>query len=180
MKIKTLCLCITLLFLSVSAAFGQRMSIKTNGLMLGLASPNLGVEFVTGNRTSFDVSAMACYHPYRKNIILAGVTPEFKYWVSGRPMARFYVGLIGAAATYDLTYKDKRYEGDLLGLGITAGYSIILSSHWNLEFGAGVGGAYLRQDELVKGNSGINEYIGSNAFKVIPMKLAISIAYIIK
>lgn len=181
MKIKALCLsAFLLLFLIAPSVRGQQMSVKTNGLMLGLASPNIGVEFVTGKTTSFEVAAMGCYNPYGKKIKLAGFTPEFKYWISGRPMARFYIGALAAAATYDLTYKDKRYEGDLLSFGITAGYSLILSSHWNIDFGAGVGGAYLRQDELVKGNSGNNEYIGRNTFKIVPVKFAISIAYIIK
>lgn len=175
------CLCFCFLFmLAVPEADAQRLAVKTNGLMLGAGVPNLGVELVTGKRTSFEVSAFGGFNPYGKNIKIVGGMPEFKYWLSGRPMARFYLGISALATSYKITWNDKVYNGDAAGLGLNLGYSVLLSSRWNLEFAAGVGGAYFRQYKYNAGESiGSGQSIGKG-ISLIPTKLAVSVSYIIK
>lgn len=168
-----------LFFMSVNI-YSQQISVKTNALMLGGGFPNLGTELVVGKRLSLEISGFGCYKPYKKNIVVLGGNPELKYWFSGRPMARSYIGVNALFATYNLKWKGSVYEGDAGGLGLGFGYSLALSSHWNLEFGAGVGVIYFRQQKYPEGEI-LNYYYSTNkGFNFMPTKLAVSISYIIK
>lgn len=166
-------------FLSINI-FAQQISVKTNGLMLGAGLPNIGTELVIGKKVSFELSAFAGYHPYKLDVVTAGVMPEIKYWFSGRVLTRTYLGFSLLANSYKINWSGRRLEGDALGAGLTFGYSIPLSAHWNIDFSAGVGTVYFRQRDydktVINENSGIN----SKGVKLMPTKLAISIAYIIK
>lgn len=164
----------------VSNISAQQVSVKTNALMLGGGFPNLGVELVTGKRLSLDISGFGCYNPYNKEAVIFGGMPELRYWFSGRPMARSYVGLNALLVSYDLKWKEKVYKGDAGGLGLGFGYSVVLSPHWNLEFGAGVGIVYFRQQSYNENVDFKSYYANNKGFKFIPTKLAVSIAYIIK
>lgn len=178
-RMKFLCLGFMFMFY-VTDICAQRLSVKTNGLMLGSGLPNLGVELVTGKKTSFEISAFAGYHPYKVDFITMGIMPEFKYWFSGRAFARSYVGVSMLADSYNLVWKGRRYEGDALGLGVTFGYSIPLSPHWNLDFSAGLGGVYFRQRDYDAVEVNKSYHANNRGIKYMPTKLAISIAYIIK
>lgn len=178
-RLRTLFVGILFIF-SVSNVYSQHLSIKTNGLMLGAGLPNLGVELVTSKKTSLELSAFAGYHPYKIDFVTIGLIPEFKYWFSGRAMARSYVGVSLLANSYNLKWKERRYEGDALGLGVTFGYSIPLSPHWNLDFSAGLGGVYFRQKDYDAAEVNTSYFANNKGIKFMPTKLAISIAYIIK
>ena len=45
-------------------AQAQQVAVKTNALMWGLMSPNLGCELVTGERTSVELSVFGNYKTF--------------------------------------------------------------------------------------------------------------------
>lgn len=137
-----------------------RFGIKLNLLYgLGTLTPNLGVEFGLGQRTSLDI--YAAYNPWKldndseknKKMVHTIVQPEFRYWFCERFNGHF----IGLHATYTnfnisghkyLSYfdKDSRYEGHSWGGGISYGYHLMLARKWGLEFNVGFGIARMKYE----------------------------------
>lgn len=167
-------------------AFAQQFAIKTNGLMWAMLMPNIGGEIVVGERTSVDVSAFGGYNPYGTEIKLFGLNPELKYWFSGRPMLRQYIGLSVIGTSYDMKIRDRIYDGKAVGGGLSFGYSWLVGERLNIEVSAGLGAVYFSQRRLYYGdNTSDYEAFGkkrenSTGVKIIPAKLAVSISYIIK
>lgn len=167
----------TFFCLLLPAAKAQNVAVKTNILYLGFATPNAGVEFNTGKRTTLELSG--AYRPWtilNQDARFWLVQPEVRYWLCESFEGHFF-GIHLHGAQYYAYLKEKIYDGYLAGCGITYGYAWILSPHWNLETVVGVGYARLwyRQGpdlpcEKCFGNGAAN-YIG-------PTKLSISISYI--
>lgn len=177
---------LTILILSCySVASAQQIAIKTNGLMLLALTPNLECELVTGEHSSFNVGAFGHKKPYGIDSKVVGLQAEYRYWFNGRPMTREYIGVAALGSSYDMQIKDHVYDGDAIGLGLTAGYSISLGRKFNLEFYGGFGVLAFAQkfyykydnyeDYFPDGNISTN----SKGFKLFPTKLGISISYII-
>lgn len=177
---------ILLLFCSYTLVSAQQIAIKTNGLMLLALTPNLECELVTGEHTSFNVGAFGHYKPYGMDSKVVGLQAEYRYWFNGRPMTREYIGVAALGSSYDMQMRNHVYDGDAIGLGLTAGYSISLGRKFNLEFYGGFGVLAFAQkfyykydnyeDYFQDGNISTN----SKGFKLFPTKLGISISYIIK
>ena len=63
----------------------QLLAVKTNALMDVATVPNLGLEIITGGKTSIVASVYGTSSFWGKNVKLIGVKPEFRYWFNGRP-----------------------------------------------------------------------------------------------
>lgn len=170
-------------FQNISA---QQVAVKTNGLMWLGTVPNLGCEIVTGERTSLDLSAFVGYKPYGKDIKIVGCQPEFRYWFNGRPMVREYVGISALAASYNIKWGEKRYNGDAGGVGLTVGYSLHIMKRMNLEFYGGFGVVLFRHKQYNIYDN-LDDYtadglgkVNAHGYKLLPTKLGVSISYIIK
>lgn len=180
------CAGIALLALLGGRASAQNIAVKSNALMLAAGLPNAGLEVVTSDRTSLDFSVFGGYKPYTLDIKAVGVQPEFRFWLSGRAMAREYVGVTVLGLTYDMRIKDKTYDGDALGFGLTFGYAWPLTARCNVEFAAGIGGYLFRHvQHSVRDNQA--DYIeqgydmaNASGFKILPSKLSVTFTYIFK
>lgn len=178
--------CIVTVAMLCGHASAQNIAVKTNALMLGTGLPNVGLEIVTSDRTSLDLSAFGGYKPYGTDIKIAAVQPEFRYWLSGRAMTREWVGVTVLGVSYNMKIKDKTYNGDAIGFGLTVGYALPLTSRCNVEFSAGIGGYLFRQvqrnlndnpaDHIETGYDMTN----ASGFKILPSKLSVSFTYIFK
>jgi hypothetical protein len=164
----------------------QQIAIKTNVLSDAVLTPNLGLELVTGDHTSLDLSFFGNYIPFWVNSTVLGFQPEFRYWFNGRPLTREYVGLTALATMYDVTFGGNIYDGEAVGGGISGGYVINLSERWNFEMSAGVGVMFFNQKKY-KEDDNYEDYFssgGSNAnvwgYKLLPVKLGLSFSYIIR
>ena len=168
-------------------AKAQQVAVKTNALFWAAMTPNIGCEIVTGEHTSFELSAMGHWRPFDLPSKLVSIQPEFRYWFNGRPMTREFVGVTSMIAAYDMTVAKKYvYNGNALMLGLVGGYVFALSDHWNFELCGGFGVLGFKQkqyyindnyddyfvDEAVKANS--------MGYKLFPAKLGVSFSYIIK
>lgn len=175
-----------LALLGTSLVSAQQVAIKTNGLMLLAGTPNLGCELVTGEHTSMDLSVFGHYNPYGLNSKLIGIQPEYRFWFNGRPMTREYIGIAALAATYDMHFGENVYDGDAVGFGVTAGYSLSLGKRLNLEFYGGFGAVIFWQKQYYKNDNYEDAFIdgsiktNANGYKLLPIKLGVSISYILK
>ncbi len=174
-------------------AEAQVFAVKTNALMWGGLTPNLGLEMVTGEHTSIELSGFGHKNPYGLTSKMISLQPEFRYWFNGRPMVREFVGVTALFTTYDTTLpldfkKDSPMtvrDGDSVGLGITGGYVFELGKRFNLELSCGFGAVYYRQKLYPadsEDNYGTDNSQGPNSrgYKLIPIDLGVTFTYIIK
>lgn len=165
-------------------AAAQQFIIKTNALSFVAGTPSLGIEGVIGERTSVELSFMGHYKPYGYNSRLILCQPELRYWISGRPLTRAFVGVTLAAARYSTDFKQYNYDGYSLVAGVTGGYAFSLGKRWNLELTAGMGIAgflhdrsALRDNRYVDGDA---DRYNSWGYKIVPVKLGVNFSYIIR
>jgi hypothetical protein len=130
-------------------SLAQKLSISANLLDYAcLGTLNMDVSYSVSRRWS--VVAGARYNPFTFN---AGDPDEqFQYrqqsyavgarmwpwhtmsgwWIAGKVRYQEYC--------YGGIFSDEAEEGDRFGAGLYAGYTYMLSPHWNLEFGVGMWG----------------------------------------
>lgn len=168
-------------------ASAQKFALKNNLLLDAMASVNLGAEFKVGTRATLDIPAsfnLWNFSDKRKFKHIA-VQPEYRWWLC-LPFTGHFWGVHAHYASYNVggigpfnTLKDNRYEGWLLGAGVSYGYQWILSSRWSLEATLGVGYAYFSYDKYLCGKC--QPLLGEDTKHYFgPTKLGLSIIYQLK
>lgn len=146
------------------SGFGQTVALKTNLVDDALMDINLGVEVGVAPKWTIDVpvsfNAWKLSHDRRwKHWI---VQPGARYWFCDRFSGHFvgahlhggqyniggFDGKVNMLGTDFRKLKDARYQGWLVGAGVSYGYAWILGKHWNIEGEIGIGYAYTRYDEF--------------------------------
>ncbi|HIS11422.1 MAG TPA: DUF3575 domain-containing protein [Candidatus Avibacteroides excrementipullorum] len=180
MKRIILCFSVALLLFAHSVTTkGQRIAVKTNLLEWIVMSPNVGAEFVLGDKFSLEMDVAAGPFDFNK-VKLRHFTlqPEFRFW-TGRPMAGHYVGLTGFFSNYSTRFDKTSYSGDAFSIGASYGYVFVLGERLNLETYIGVGYLKSRNCKFGKGEECPTE---PNNVKqmVAPIRLGVTLSYIIK
>ena len=174
------------LFLFTSKANAQQVAIKTNALMWTVLTPNLGCEVVLGERGSLDISAFGHYKPYGVDSKIIAVQPEYRYWFSGRPMVREFVGISTMVVGYDLNIKNQVYDGYAVSAGLVGGYSFLLGEKWRFELCGGISLLFFSQKQYYKDDNYDDYFVeqiataNSWGYKLFPAKLGVTFTYIIK
>ena len=158
-------------------ASAQRIALKTNMLYWAAMTPNIELEARMAPKVTADITlagSLASAGGYKLNF--AGVEPEVRFWTD-RPMARHFFGVAGMFVNYHMKMKEKKHYGDAVGAGLVYGYAFVLGKRWNLETSVGVGMAHFREkrfetDEPDKANH--------SGWAVVPMRVGITLAYILK
>lgn len=164
----------------------QQFAVKANVLSLAFMTPELGAEIVTGEHTSFAFSVMGNYHPWGRDMRLILLQPEFRYWFNGRPMTREFVGVGAFVTAYDISLSERIYKGNALAFGLTGGYVFNLGKRLNLELSGGTGvlifrqKQYLRDDRYEQYFTGERSAVNATGYRLFPIKLEVSISYIIR
>lgn len=193
----TLVLCMAFFFLESAQA--QKVAVKTNLLYDATSTLNLGLEFGLSKKWTLDVSGN--YNPWTFNDNRKMkhwlAQPEFRYWLCEKFNGHFF-GLHAHGGQYNWggmlpwgfsngkmfrvesrQMSNYRYEGWLVGAGISYGYQWILGNRWNLEASIGVGYTHLNYGKYKCEKCG--EKLGDERRNYFgPTKAAISIIYIIK
>lgn len=166
--------------LGSACIFAQKAGIKTNVLYWATTTMNIGGEFALSSRMTLD--AKAGYNPFHfrdnKKIMHWMVQPEWRYWPCRRFMGHFF-GIHAHGGKYNGGVRKYRYEGWLIGGGLSYGYQWLIGRHWNIEAELGVGYAWLHFDKYLRNhcgrfmNSGHHNYWG-------PTQLGISFVYLFK
>lgn len=165
---------------SCNSAAAQLLSVKTNALLWGNLTPNLSMELVTTKKTSLEGTVFYSPNKTPFKTQLMGAQAEFRYWISGRPMNRLFVGGAITALRYDTSLGfGARHYGDAIAPGIVFGYALPIGDHWNIEFATGVG--YFWYSEKRYGKDAENIYgmpYNEHGSRMIPTKLCVSFAYL--
>lgn len=176
-----LLLFIAILLGNVQEVFSQRYAIKTNALSWLTLAPNIEGEIRLSDRYTGSLSVS--YKPWHilsdnKKVTGICIQPEVRYWFC-QTYYQHFMGLHLNYADYNGGLKEHRYEGFLLGGGITYGYQMILSQHWNLEFNVGVGYARMNHDVYERPKCGL--FLGSQKKNYLGLtKIGISLVYLLK
>lgn len=174
----------------------DHFSVKTNLLYGGYArTPNLGVEVALAPRWTLELSG--AYNPFNlrgsetnnKKLVHWVASPEFRYWTCQRFNGHF-LGIHGLYGQYNIGgynfpmlfgsgSRDFRYEGQVMGGGVSYGYSFLLGRRWNLELTVGVGVLYLNYDRYESPKCGILLEPGIRRLFFGPTKVGISLSFLL-
>ncbi len=179
-SIGVLILCLIL----AAPAYGQKFTISTNmANYLNFVTMNLEGSYAAAQHWS--ITAGVKYNPFtfhfgdkqlqnRQQSYSLGVRywPWHIYsgwWVAGKLQYQEYnVGGI---------ISDKTEEGDKWGAGFTGGYTYMISSHFNLEFGLGFWGGVKEYTTYSCPSCGLTKESGTKAF-IYPNDIIIGITYV--
>lgn len=131
-------------------------NLKTNLLYDATTTFNLGAEFRLNDRLSLELPFN--YNPFTfsnnrkwKHFL---VQPELRWWTNETFKGHFFgahahygIYNVGAlpSGPFSKNMRDHRYEGSLIGAGVSYGYRWNFSHKWGMEATLGVGYAYLDQ-----------------------------------
>ncbi|MDO4496326.1 MAG: DUF3575 domain-containing protein [Bacteroidales bacterium] len=166
--------------------YAQKVAIKMDAAKASMWMPNLGAEFAIGDSYSFDVSVFGSNKIWNQDWKMFAVQPEFRWWISGRQMARFYVGVTAIAMHYNIDYSKYEHKGDLAGGGLTFGYSWYISPRWSVEAYGGFGAIAYKENRYKNRkiyedyNPEKKEYGNASGCMLVPAKLGVSFSYILK
>lgn len=172
---------LVLLVLSTTGVFAQRVALKSNALYWAAMSPNLGLEFRMSRHYTLNMEA--AFNPFKLSddfkTRFVAFTPEVRYWFEARPHSHHFVGAMALASAYSVNLKDKFHEGSALGLGLTYGYSFVLSSRWSLETTLGAGLLKVNEKKYSRGAE-VPKEANHDKMMFAPLKLGVSFVYLIK
>lgn len=169
-----------LTILLLVAAWGMaraQLAVKTNLLYDATTTPNLGLEYGVGSRST--VNLVYGLNPFefgsdadKKMVKHWVLMPEYRWWLCTRFSGHF-LGVHAMTGQFDASnvslpipgaffggnniasgVKDTRYEGTFAGIGATYGYQWILGRHFNLEAEIGVGYNHVWYDRYACGICG--------------------------
>ncbi len=175
-----------LLFFCSAKMFSQQLAFSTDMMLDALQTPNIGCELVVGERSTVSLNAFGNYKPWGQDMKMLGLQPEYRYYFGGRPMHKMFVGAGAIAASYDITWKSKIYDGTALGAGLTFGYVFNITNRLNIDAHAGFGLiAYEQKESYVNDNFADfmpGGAIAANAkgYYLLPTRIGVSITYIIR
>lgn len=159
----------------------QRLALKTNALDYVALSPNLAFEARLSRTLSLQLGVGGCpVNGSLGDIRLTNfkIEPELRYWFN-RPMARHFMAVSLGAYDFSYRWKNKYFIGDAVSAGLSYGYALVLSKHWNMEAEVGVGIATVRAKKY---DSPENATEGCNyrKFVPVPVRFALNFSYIFK
>lgn len=161
-------------------AGAQRVWVKSNALYWLGTVPNLGVEMRMSPRMTFNVEAGGNYWDISKySMYSAGIMPEARYWLSGRPQTGHFVGLMGLYGAYKVDFNGDVHNGDAFGFGPTYGYSFVLGSRWGLETTIGLGLLYVRERKY-KAVDETPTKVNNTRLLPAPIKAGVTFIYFLK
>ncbi len=170
-----------LFVMNIPETNAQRIALKTNALDWVMLSPNLALEVRLERRLTLDLSATA--NPITREISGMKLThfrfqPEFRYWFS-RPMAHHFLGFNLMAGFYNVKFGGNYYDGDICALGMSYGYVVVLSRHWNMEATLGLGYGHLRARQYADADA-CPEMPNFRRWAPMSTRVGLSFSYIFK
>lgn len=159
----------------------QMVAVRSDLFKDAAMIPNVGVELVVGNRHTLGLELLGAMNPWGVDAEAVGISPRFRYWLSGRPFSRLFVGAVAQFTNYDIKWDDKVYQGNSLSGGVMLGYAFNISQKLNIELSCGTELLTYGQKEYYKGDSYIfyGERVNSHGTMLSP-RLEVSLLYIIR
>lgn len=180
---KPKCLLFIVLIISVLQKMNcQNIAVKSNVLYDLTSSLNIGGEIKCND--TYSISSIISYNPWtfadnRKMKHLL-IQPELRKWF-GDVFQGSFVGIQAHYARFNVggILSDYRFQGNLVGGGVSYGYQWMISPLWNLEASIAFGYAYLSYDKYGrKEGASLIEKAYTNY--VGPTQLGFSLVYFIQ
>lgn len=169
-------LCLVGLISFATQARAQRIALKTNALEWICLSPNAGLEARLTKHLSLNIEGAGSFAKWSdKKLHYFTLRPELRYWFSGRMQTRHFMGIMPIGTGYDIKLNSTRHKGWGLGLGLTYGYSLVISKHFSIEGTVGAGVLNYEEKKFNKTENGEKVH---HKFGVFPLKLAVSAVYV--
>ena len=156
------------------------VAVKTNIAYYAGAVANIGAEVQLHPHVTLDMPVSMSFWDMERahGLRLVLFQPEARYWFSHAGSGHF-IGLHAHAAGFNIQWNDWRYQSagrPLLGGGISYGYSLRISSHWNFEFNLGAGYANMKYDRFYNIDNGAQSGEGECNYWGIT-RLGLSLVY---
>ena len=163
-------------------ANAQMVVVKTDAVKDLAMIPNAGVELVVGERHTMGLQLFGAKNSWGKDVTMIGVSPSFRYWLSGRTLSRLFVGANAQVANYNIKLDSDTYQGNCASLGVSLGYAFNISKRFNIEIEGGTGILAYSQKEYLLGRDNYPLYgEKANAHGTILFpRLEVSLVYVIR
>ena len=147
----------------------QKLAAGVDALWLATGMANIGAEMTVGRASTLSLYFMGISHPW-VNTDMKGIAlqPEWRYYLSGRPMYHHFIGIGAITGTYNFKFNNKLYNGSAAGLGLTFGYVLPLSARLNIDLHAGYGLIHAQDRERGKHNY------------MLPTRMGVTVSYIFR
>lgn len=176
-----------LLLIPCLKAEAQTLALKTNMLALATTSLNIGGE--TTLNDTYTALLNVGYNPWtfsdNKKLKHVLIQPELRKWF-WMPFWGPFIGVEAHYAAFNVggvtpltTLKNNRYQGSMIGGGITCGYQWMLSTSFDIEAYLGLGYSHIDYKKYgpekgaVRTDKSDYNYFG-------PTEIGISLVYMIK
>lgn len=185
---KKLLLIITAMMITTTIS-AQMVAVNTDVAMDALQAPSLGAEIVMGKKSTLNFNGLYANKLMGKDIRIAAFQPEWRVYISGRPMFHHYVGAMGILATYKMNkVAGKVYDGDAGGFGLSYGYVLPITQRLLVDFHTSLGLVFYHQKEYYEGENYDNHVVNKDGFPyanahgslLMPMRIGVALTYIIK
>lgn len=125
------------------------VAIKTNVPLMALAVQNLALEIEVHEHISIDFPVIWSISDIERKHGLRTIAfqPEGRWWLKSVSEGGHFLGIHTSVAWFNLKWNDNRYQSEkrpLMGVGISYGYRLPISSHWGAEFNLGCGYANMK------------------------------------
>lgn len=188
------------LLFGAGAVKAQEVGLKTNALYLGTATLNAGIDFKLADQWSG--SLHMGYNPWQlsgaKAILENGkevdanrkamhflVMPEVKWWPC-KVFVQHAFGLHGVFANYNMAalpfprqLENRRYTGQLYGVGLSWGYQWAIGKRGGVELSLGAGYVWTNYTCFEAGACGRELWTGHKG-SFAPTKAALNFIYYLK
>lgn len=155
-------------------------AVKTNIACYAGAVANIGAEVQLHPHVTLDMPVSMSFWDMERahGLRLVLFQPEARYWF-GHAGSGHFIGLHAHVAGFNIQWDDRRYQSagrPLLGGGVSYGYSLRISDHWNFEFNLGAGYANMKYDRFYNIDNGAQSGGGEYDYWGIT-RLGLSLVY---
>lgn len=178
-KLKFVLIFSVLCFGGMQMMNAQRLVGKTNLLYWCTGTINAGLEVRVSRHYTINVEGEINPLAFgEKSLKHYAIQPEVRYWMTGRPQAQWFYGVLGTIGRKEMNITGTNKHVDTFGGGISAGYVFVLNQRLSLETSLALGAVYERGMKW-KGN---NHPGGPNVsgLKICPLKAGVTLTYILK
>lgn len=178
-RVATMVVAIALLLFTVSKeGAAQRKGISINLPLLLVGSYNIELSYLLTQQLSLHLPLAWSPHTLKENLrvkhltLMGGVR-----WWKWHGYTSFFTGHYLGYSHYNLSPKEYRYQGDLIKISTTIGWSKMLSPRWNLEVEGGVAVALTSWERFDTKRCGLFRGAATEVI-VIPSNIGLSLLYI--